>query len=113
MSLNLMKINFIDTTPGLKQENITSFNMTRKENGEIIGIVTTIFGETYIQKITEDGMSIETLIQLPNFSSISERNKSIINFKKNNNNYTQNDIAIIYRLSQSMVSNILKTTKNQ
>ena len=34
-----MKINFIDTTPGLKQENITSFNMTRKENGEIIGIL--------------------------------------------------------------------------
>ena len=106
-----MKINFIDTKPKLSQENITSFKMTKKENGEIIGIVTTIFGETYIKKITENGMSIETIITLPNFNSIAERNNSIVDFKKKNKNYTQNDIATIYRVSQSTVSNILKNQK--
>lgn len=108
--LEIIKTNFIDTAPYIKSNYITSFYFTKKQNGETIGIVKTNYGTTYIKSISPNGTVKTTMIEIPHFNSIEERNEDILHYYKDKK-YTQMDIAIYFGLSQAQVSNIINKSK--
>lgn len=105
MSYDLILKNFVNTEPSLMPSEIIEFSFKQKKSGEQVGIVKTLSRVTYIKRITSDGLDITSVIKIPFFSSIEERNGFIV---KNLKNYTQEDIAIFLNLSQSQVSNIIR-----
>ena len=105
MSYDLILKNFIETKPFLKREEIRTFNFKVKQSGEQIGIVSTVYGETFIKRITPDGLDTTSIVKIPFFETIEQRNKFIMKYfyKK----YTQADIAIFFNISQPQVHNII------
>ena len=71
----------------------------------MVGILRTNDGITHIKTISPNGMTETTMIEIPVFSTIEDRNAQIFDFYRKG--YTQVDISIFMDLSQSQVSRIL------
>lgn len=108
MSFDLITKNFVQDSPNLSPQNIVSFTIKTKQNGEIVGIVSTNMGITYIKTITPDGLKINSTIEIPFFTDNRERNRFIVEVLHERYKYTQTDIATFMNMSQSMISNIIK-----
>lgn len=109
MSYDLILQNFVLTEPHLQTRDIATCEIKIKQSGERVGIVTTTYGTTFIKRITPDGLDITSIIKLPFFQSIEERNKFIM--KHFYGKYTQSDIAIFFNMSQSQISNIIRQSQ--
>lgn len=111
-AMELIDINFIKTHPYINPNEVESFSFKRKQNGEMVGIVKTTGGVTFIKTISPDGAELTTMIKIPFFSSIEARNNQILDFYVNKK-FTQTDIAIFMGLSQSQVSYIINSLNNR
>jgi len=108
-SIALIEKNFIDTKPFVDPNSIDSFSFRKKQNGEIIGILRTTEGITHIKTISPNGTVETTMIEIPIFFNLQERDMQILTFYKKG--YTQVDIATFMGLSQSQVSFIINKYK--
>ena len=104
-AIALIEQNFVNTRPYIDPNSIQSFNFKRKQNGEMVGILRTNDGITHIKTISPNGTIETTMIKIPVFPTIEDRNKQIFAFYEKG--YTQVDISIFMGLSQSQVSRIL------
>lgn len=104
-AITLIEENFVNTKPYVSPSSIISFDFKRKQNGELVGILRTNDGITYIKTISPNGTVETTMIEIPVFPTIEDRNKQIFTFYEKG--YTQVDISIFMDLSQSQVSRIL------
>ena len=82
---------------------------TNKRNGARIARAVLDNGTTLIKTVTASGVVLEQVLQLPEITSIAQRNNVIIDLAKNK--ITQEQIAAMLDISQSTVSNVLR--KNQ
>ncbi len=104
-TLALLQQNFVKTKPYVDPSTITEFRFGKKQNGELVGILRTNDGITHIKTISPNGTIETTMIKIPVFPTIEDRNKQIFAFYEKG--YTQVDISIFMGLSQSQVSRIL------
>lgn len=106
----LIQQNFVNTRPYIDPNSIQSFNLKRKQSGEMVGILRTNDGVTHIKTISPNGMIETTMIEISVFPTTEDRNRQIFDFYRKG--YTQSDIAIFMDLSQSQVSRVLNGIKD-
>ena len=81
----------------------------KKRTGETIARITYANGQTFIRKQSSSGLDEQIKITPPPITSKEERNQIIREL--NRKNYTQVEIADIVGISQSTVSNILRSKR--
>lgn len=106
-ALALLQQNFVKTKPYVDPSTIVGFRFDKKQNGELVGILRTNDGKTFIKTISPNGTIETTMIEIPVFATLQDRDRQIVVFYKRG--YTQADISIFMGLSQSQVSRILAT----
>lgn len=109
MSFNLMTVfkNSDLQKFGQSASNVISLAFKiNKKNGARIARAVLNNGKTLIKTVTATGAIIGQVIELPEITSIAQRNKVICDLSKNK--MTQEQIAAILDISQSTVSNVLR-----
>lgn len=112
MSFNLMTVfkNSDLQKFGQSASNVISLAFkTNKKNGARIARAVLDNGKTLIKTVTATGTVIGQVIDLPEITSIAQRNKVICDLAKNK--MTQEQIAAMLDISQSTVSNVLRKIK--
>ena len=92
----------------INPNNIISIKQCIKKTGEIFAKATKKDGKTLIKSLSPLDVEKNMLIEIPSYASKLERNKIIQELSKN---FTQDDIADMLDISQSTVSNVLKSFK--
>ncbi|PKM68761.1 MAG: hypothetical protein CVU95_01340 [Firmicutes bacterium HGW-Firmicutes-2] len=107
MSNELMTI--FSNEPKVLNEDLVSLKIGyKKRTGEKIAKAVTADGRTFIKSLSPSGVTEESLVTIPNYSSKEERNKIIQDLS---NKYVQDDIADMLDISQGTVCNVLKSMK--
>lgn len=112
MSFNLMTVfkNSDLQKFGQTASNVISLAFkTNKKTGARIARAVLDNGKTLIKTVTATGTVIGQVIDLPEITSIAQRNNVIRDLAKNK--MTQEQIAAMLDISQSTVSNVLKKNK--
>ncbi len=104
MAKNWLQVFNNDINPN----NIISLKQCIKKTGEIFAKATTNDGKTFIKSLSPSGVEKNMLIKIPAYTTKLERNKII---KELSEKFTQDDIADMLDVSQSTISNVLKTFK--
>ncbi len=109
MAFNLMNV-FKSTDLqkfGQTAENVVSLAFkANKKNGSRIARAVLDNGTTLIKTVTATGAVVGQVINLPEITSIAQRNDVIRDLAKNK--FTQETIASMLDISQATVSNVLK-----
>jgi len=108
-ALALLQQNFVKTKPYVDPSTIVEFRFGKKQNNEMVGILRTNDGKTFIKTISPNGTIETTFIELPIFATLQDRDRQIVAFYKRG--YTQVDISMFMGLSQPQISRILATYK--
>lgn len=107
MSNNLL--NVFTNESAISPDKLVSLNIgVKKRTGERFAKATTSDGKTYIKTLSQSGVSQNTIIEIPSYSTKEERNKIISELSPKN---TQEDIADMLGISQATVSNSLRKKK--
>ena len=87
-------------------EDLVSLNIgIKKRTGERFAKATTSDGKTFIKTLSKSGVSQNSIIEIPPYSTKEERDAIIKELSRNN---TQDDIADMLGISQGTVSNSLR-----
>lgn len=109
MSTNLLTV---FKNADLKQAGTTAANIislafkTNHKNGSKIARAVLDNGTTLIKSVTPSGVVSETVLKLPEITSITQRNTVIKELASQK--HTQEAIAAMLDISQSTVSNVLR-----
>ena len=82
----------------------------KKRTGEQFAKATLSDGTTHIKSFYDTGVTEDSIISIPSYSSKEERNRII---EQLSTKYTQDDIADMLDISQSTVSNALSKKKKK
>lgn len=91
-ALALLQQNFVKTKPYIDPSTIVEFKFDKKQNNEMVGILRTNDGKTFIKTISQNGTIETTFIELPVFATLQDRDRQIVAFYKRG--YTQVDISM-------------------
>lgn len=104
-------INAFANDSRIPSEELVSLNIgIKKRTGEKFAKATTSDGKTYIKTLTRSGVSQNTMIEIPAYSTREERDVIIKELSKK---HTQDDIADMLGVSQGTVSNSLRKNRNR
>lgn len=99
-------INAFSGEDRVASENLVSLNIgIKKRTGERFAKATTSDGKTFIKTLSKSGVSQNSIIEIPSYSTREERDAIIKELSRNN---TQDDIADMLGISQGTVSNSLR-----
>lgn len=109
MPYNLL--NVFANESAISPDELVSLNIgTKKRTGEKFAKATTSDGKTYIKTLSKSGVTQNTLVVIPPYSTKEERDNIIKELSKKN---TQDDIADMLGISQGTVSNSLRKNKKK
>lgn len=99
-------INAFSGEDRVASEDLVSLNIgIKKRTGERFAKATTSDGKTFIKTLSKSGVSQNSIIEIPPYSTKEERDAIIKELSRNN---TQDDIADMLGISQGTVSNSLR-----
>ena len=99
-------INAFSGEDRVASEDLVSLNIgIKKRTGERFAKATTSDGKTFIKTLSKSGVSQNSIIEIPPYSTKEERDAIIKELSRNN---TQDDIADMLGISQGPVSNSLR-----
>lgn len=99
-------INAFSGEDRVASEDLVSLNIgIKKRTGERFAKATTSDGKTFIKTLSKSGVSQNSIIEIPSYSTREERDAIIKELSRNN---TQDDIADMLGISQGTVSNSLR-----
>lgn len=109
MSVSDNLLNIFANDSVICPDELVSLNIgIKRRTGERFAKATTLDGKTYIKTLSKSGVSQNTVIEIPPYSTKEERDNII---KELSNNNTQDDIADMLGISQGTVSNSLRKKK--
>lgn len=102
-------INAFSGEDRVSSEDLVSLNIgIKKRTGERFAKATTADGKTFIKTLSKSGVTQNSIIEIPPYSTKEERDVIIKELSRNN---TQDDIADMLGISQGTVSNSLRKKK--